>query len=294
LLATLVLPLAALSSDADLPKRIFRAVDGSPLPFLADEEAEEFLRTAEVISEREIGTGVTKPKKLVLEKDGLQVHAAFNYVDAPPSEQEKLADGTVEMYFLDSYKADIATYRLSRLLGTEMIPPGVERQVGDDVGVVRLWIEDLESYEEWIEAGNTGTPDSLYLRRQLKDQIAFDLLIRNTDRNQGNINWDPDENLWMIDQTRSLARDRSLREREKKKFKGCSRSLFEAMQSLETDEVQRELGPYIGKFEIKALIKRRDALVKLINSEIKKQGEGEVLFNYSDPPKGLVISYDDE
>lgn len=97
----------------------------------------------------------------------------------------------------------------------------------------------------------------------------------------------------MIDQTHSLARDGSLREQEKKKFKGCSRSSFEAIRSLETDEVQRELGPYMGKFEIKALTMGRDALVKLINSEIKKQGKGEVLFNYSAPPPGLIIKYDD-
>ena len=34
-------------------------------------------------------------------------------------------------------------------------------------------------------------------------------------------------------------------------------------------------------------------LLKLIESEIKKEGEGEVLFNYGDPPKGLTITYDD-
>lgn len=276
-----------------VPERVFRDVNGEPLPFQTDAEVEEFLRTAEVTSEREIGIGVNKPTQVVLEKDGLEVHGAFNTVDVQ-ADNKKLMDGTVEMYFLDSYKADIATYRLSRLLGQEMIPPGVERQMGDRVGVLRLWIENLESYEEWIAAGNTGTPDSLYLRRQLKDQIAFDLLIRNTDRNQSNINWDPDKNLWMIDQTRSMARDAGLRDKEKKKFKGCSRSLYEGMKALDSGDLQRELGPYISSYEIKALMKRRDKLVKLVDSEIKKQGEDEILFNYTDAPKGLVIKYDDE
>ena len=276
-----------------VPDRVFRDVDGKPLPFQTDAEAEAFLRAAEVTSQKNIGVGVTKPKQLVLEKDGLKVHAAFNYVDRE-GQREKLEDGSVEMYFLDSYKADIATYKLSRLLDMEMIPPGVERQVGDDVGVVRLWIEDLESYDEWIEEGNTGTPDSLYVQRQIKDQIVFDLLIRNTDRNRGNINWDPDENLWMIDQTRSLARVAELRDKEAKKFKGSSRALYEAMMALEASDVERELGPYIGKFELKALMKRRDKLVKLIDTEVKKKGEDEILFNYTDAPKGLVIDYGDE
>ena len=67
-----------------------------------------------------------------------------------------------------------------------------------------------------------------------------------------------------------------------------------AIESLEMNDVKRELGPYIGPFEIKALMKRRDRLSKLIKAEIKKKTEEEILFNYTDPPKGLVIKYDDE
>ena len=36
-----------------------------------------------------------------------------------------------------------------------------------------------------------------------------------------------------------------------------------------------------------------EQLLKLIDSQIKKQGEDGVLFNYGDPPKGMTISYDD-
>ena len=293
LLGLMMPALPAVGEEVPIPDRVFRDVDGKPLPFQDDATAEEFLRTAQVTSSRDIGVGVTKPKQLVLEKDGLKVHAAFNYANRS-GQNEKMADGTVEMYFLDSYKADIATYKLSRLLDMEkMIPPGVERNVDGQDGVVRLWIEDLESYDEWIADGNTATPDSLYVKRQIREQIAFDLLIRNTDRNQGNINWDPDDNLWMIDQTRSLARDGGLRDKETKKFEGCSRSLYEGMKALDKGAVDRELGPWISKFEIKALMQRRDKLIKLIDKEIAKQGEDKILFNYTDPPPGLVISYDD-
>ena len=287
------LPVLTMANEVPTPDRVFRDVDGDPLPFQTDGEAEVFLLTAQVTSQRDIGTGVTKPRQLVLEKDGLRVHAAFNYVEVE-GDNKKLADGSTEMFFIDSYRSDIATYRLSRMLGLEMIPPGVERQIDGVDGVVRLWIENLESYQDWLDEGNSGTPGSLYLQRQLRDQIAFDLLIRNTDRNQSNINWDPDSNLWMIDQTRSLGRDPSLRAAEKKKFKGCSRTLYEGVKSLKEGDVERELSPYMSSFQIKALLKRRDALVKRIDSEIKKKGEDEVLFNYTDPPKGFMIRYDDE
>ncbi len=57
--------------------------------------------------------------------------------------------------------------------------------------------------------------------------------------------------------------------------------------------MEAALGPYLGGFEIKALLKRRDKLVKMIEGQIKKQGEDKILFNYGDAPPGLVISYDE-
>lgn len=293
-LALLLLPYppAAASGEPALPERVYRDVDGEPLPFQSYPEAETFLRTATVVSQREIGVGVTRPKKLVLEKAGLRVHAAFNYVDVQ-EQGKRLTDGTVEMYFLDSYRADIGAYELSRLLGLEMVPPSVERQIDGQRGVVRLWIENLESYRGWLDAGHPGFPKSGQLSRQLQDQNTFDLLIRNADRNQTNIHWDPDGNLWLIDQTRTLAREASLIEKERKRFTGCSRELYEAMKSLDPKVVKRELKPYVGSFEIKALMKRRDTLLELIEARIERRGRDEVLFGYDDPPRDIVMEYEE-
>lgn len=274
---------------ADADERVWRDPLGNPLPFKSIAEMENFLATAEVKSQQAIPKGVTKPKKILLEKDGVQAHAKFNYVDKS-GQREKMADGTVEMYFLDSYKADMAAYELSHLLGMESIPPAVARSIDGQDGIVQLWVEGLNTYENWLKEGNKGTPASTSFDRQLKDMYAWDLLIRNTDRNQGNIAWDQDTNLWLIDHTRSMARDPGLREPDK--FKGCSRQFFQGIQALTEAQVTEALSPYLGSFEIKALMKRRDKLVKLINAEIKKDGEDKVLFNYGDPPPGLVISYD--
>ena len=273
-----------------LHERIWRDPVGNALPFETHEELEQFLATAEVLSQQKIPKGVTKPKKLLLGKDGVQAHAKFNYVNKS-GQREKMADGTVEMYFLDSYKADMAAYRLSLLLGMESVPPAVVRNIDGQDGIVQLWVEGLNTYENWLQEGNKGTPASTYFERQLKDMHTFDHLIRNVDRNQGNIAWDDDTNLWLIDHTRSLAKDSNLR--EAKKFKGCSLQLWEAMKNLEENEVTEALSPYLSQFEIKALMKRRDKLLKLIDQTIKKKGQSEVIFKYSDPPPGLVISYDE-
>ena len=278
------------SAGAKRPARVFHDPDGKPLPFQTISEVEEFLRTARIVNVEAIPEGVTKPKKILLEAGDVQAHAKFGYHDFQ-GQGEKLADGTTEMYFQDSYKADLAAFVLSRLLGMEMVPPAITRQVEGQDGIVQIWIEGLTSYESWMQDGNTGQPASLYFQRQVKDMKTFDLLIRNIDRHSRNINWDNDWNLWLIDHTRSLAKDATLR--KEKSFTGCSRDLFQAIRGLSKSEVGAALDPYLGNFEIKALLKRRDKLVKMIEGEIKKQGEDKILFNYGDAPPGLVISYDE-
>ncbi|MCZ6486019.1 MAG: hypothetical protein O6826_10005, partial [Acidobacteria bacterium] len=49
--------------------------DGQPLPFQSNEAIEDFLRTAEIVSQRRIGEGINNPFKVLLEKDGVQMNA---------------------------------------------------------------------------------------------------------------------------------------------------------------------------------------------------------------------------
>ena len=46
--------------------------DGKPLPFKSTEEVLEFLQTAKVIKNKKIKEGITHPRRLLLEKDGLR------------------------------------------------------------------------------------------------------------------------------------------------------------------------------------------------------------------------------
>jgi hypothetical protein len=130
------------------------------------------------------------------------------------------------MYFLDSYRSDVAVCRLSQLLGMDSVPPGVVPSIDAQEGIVQLWIEGLTSYGDWLAEGGFGTPPSLYLERQVTDMRVFDLLIRNTDRNRGSIVWGQGRNLWLIDHTRSLARDANVRGPDK--LKGVSWGPYEA------------------------------------------------------------------
>jgi len=115
---------------------------------------------------------------------------------------------------------------------------------------------------------------------------VFDNLIRNIDRNQGNIMWDPDMNLWLIDHTRSFSGDDALPLPDD--VVKCSRRLWTAVQDLDPKQVKSTLSPYLGGLEIKALLRRHKKLVELIENKIEEEGEAAVLFNYAPPPSSTT------
>lgn len=186
------------------------------------------------------------------------------------------------IYDRPDYRSDLAAYKLSRMLGLRMIPPSVEREVDGVEGVVRLWIENLESLGDWLAQGNRDMSDSIYLQQQLKDQAVFDLLFSTVNRDKRRVFWDPDYNLWMMDQTLTLGRSIELRIDQESTLEGCSRNLYESIKALVEQDVRQWLRPYLGTFEIAALMRRRDKLIHLIDSEIERKGEDQVLFDYAD------------
>ena len=59
---------------------VFGGLAGAAAAPVSDEELEEFLRKAKVVSMEPIGTGVTRPKRVTLERDGTTLRAAFKTV----------------------------------------------------------------------------------------------------------------------------------------------------------------------------------------------------------------------
>jgi hypothetical protein len=46
--------------------------------------------------------------------------------------------------FWESYKSEIAAYRLDRVRGLDMVPPTVERSVEGESGSLQLWVENCQ------------------------------------------------------------------------------------------------------------------------------------------------------
>ncbi len=160
------------------------------------------------------------------------------------------------------------------------VPPAVVRKVRNSQGSVQLWIEnamtEAERRQERLVPAGTW-------RLAAHDMWVFDNLINNIDRNQGNILYDADWNLWFIDHTRAFGRIKKLPSPER--IKRCSQRLWEALRALDGEQVKERLGPYLGGFEIEAVMARRDRLVELIEQKIAELGEDAVLFRYESPPE---------
>ena len=253
--------------------RVWLGPDGNPLPFKTDEEVMEFMRTAKVVSVREIGEGVTRPEVVMLEKEGIQMRAHFQSHDER-QDVAKLPTGT-EIGFRDTYLFNIAAYKLGVMLGLDNIPPSIRRKVKGKFGSLRTWVEKTMT-DKQRQAQKIVAPDVLRWNRQMYRMRLFDELIANTDRNQGNILIDEGWNVWMIDHTRSFRRGNKLLRPEG--IPQFDRKLWDKILVLDEKEVKTRLKKWLRGSEIKAIFKRRDELAKYIQKLVDERGEAQIFY----------------
>jgi hypothetical protein len=252
--------------------RVVLAVDA---PNLSDGEKEQFLKAAKITNTRTAKKGITNTLRVTMTDGNLTHDAHVQCIDE--SKHEFTTDRGTELNFRDSYKYNIAAYKLARMLGIENLPVTVERKVGGKTCAVDWWIDNVMMDEaarkqKKLEAPNpTAWNDQIYVMR------VFDQLIFNVDRNLTNLlilnNWD----IIMIDHSRSF---RLRHELENPKNLGrCDRTLLANLRALDRSEVQKALIPYCTKAEIDGLMARRDVIVRYYDEEVRDKGEARVLYD---------------
>jgi hypothetical protein len=258
------------------PAHVWTDPDGNPLPFDTVEDIELFLKTAPPVSSEIIKTGVNRPQKLILEKDGIRINAIFRYQSETEDQKTIVLTNRKTRYFRDSYHSEIAAYEINRMLGLNNMPPTVYRTLNGVTGTMQLWAEQtMREYD--IAPGDILPPELADpWNRQKDDMRVFDNLINNNDRNQTNILFDNNGRLILIDHTRSFAMDRTLSYPED--VVCCSRGLWHALRHLDELEVRRRLSSYLKPSELDALFVRQQLLIELIQDLIKRNGEENVLF----------------
>jgi hypothetical protein len=250
--------------------------DGKPLPFATEAELLEFLRTADVKSEKHLSTGINFPLKLVLEKNGVRADAVFRDVDEDKGAATS-GGGRNSLFFTDSYIYEPAAYELSLMLGLDNVPPATLRKNDNKKGSVQIFIQNAMTELKQIK-DNIKAPDDQMWKKQVQMMNVFDALIYNTDRNRGNVLITPDWKLWMIDHTRAFRRNDTLQDPDS--IKQCERGMYQKLKTLDEKQVRERLKDYLTTFELSALLTRRKLLVERIDKVIAENGEDKVLYTF--------------
>jgi hypothetical protein len=250
-------------------------------PVLSPEEMERFLLNAKIVRTRGINTGINNTSRATL-SDGQITHDA--HIQTVDIEQTMFVPqrGPTEINFKDSYRYNIAGYRLARHLGLNHVPMSVERFVGRTSAAVTWWVDDvLMDDGVRFKKGAPAEWNSGRTASQIHIMRVFDELIANQDRNVGNVLWTSDGKMWMIDHTRAFRLTPTLK--NVKLLERCESGLLEALRGLTLKNVTEAVGKSLEKPEIEAILKRRTALVNFFEAKIKERGERSILYSFKEP-----------
>jgi hypothetical protein len=251
------LTVATLSAAPQQPPAVAKA---STAPPLADTDIEKFLLTARVVKTRSAGKGITGSLRATL-TDGTLTHDA-HIQTIEESKREFKSDKGTELNFRDSWTFNVAAYRISRMFGFTMVPVSVERKWQTNDAAYTWWIDDVKMDESDRLKNKLEPPDPLLWNQRMQLVRLFDQLIANVDRNLGNLIITSDWNVWAIDHTRAFRMQPTLK--TPGNIARCDRAMFDRLKRLDRESVKREVGRYLQTYEIDAMLKRRDAIVAII------------------------------
>jgi hypothetical protein len=133
------------------------------------------------------------------------------------------------------------------------------------------WVDDVMMDEAARLADRKWADDLETFNRQYARMQVFAELVYDTDRNHGNILYDTDWNLWMIDFSRAFRIWGELQ--APISLNRCDADLLKSLGDLTRDQVERQVGPHLNGGEVDALMKRRDLLVRHFDALIAERGE---------------------
>jgi hypothetical protein len=241
---------------------------------LTPAEMEAFLLNARIERLRSAGDGVTNSQRATL-NDGRLTHDAHVQVVDEARAIFETARGT-ELNFKDTYRYNVAGYRLARVLGLDNVPMSVERRVEGKDAAVTWWIDNVAMDEGGRIKKQVTDPDPQRMAPNIHLMRVFDELIYNTDRNLGNLIWTSDWKMWMIDHTRAFRLAPELRNAAR--LERIDRVLLQNLRQLTFESVSQGVGTSLVKQEIDALLIRRDLIVKLFEAKIAQRGEAAILY----------------
>jgi hypothetical protein len=252
---------AVLAQQAD--PAASQAIAVATAPTLTDAQIEDFLLHAKVTRTKGVKKGVTATLRATM-TDGKLTHDA-QIQDIEERQQVFTGSGgTTEFDFRDSWSFNVAGYRVDRLIGMNMVPVSVERKWNYKDAAFTWWIDDVMMDEEARLKQKMEPPNLTAWNQQMQMVRVFDELIANVDRNLGNLLITKDWRLWPIDHTRAFRTNKELK--KPLNVTHADRAVVERMKTLDKQSLQKATSKYLTTFQVDAILARRDAIVKRLDS----------------------------
>jgi hypothetical protein len=213
-------------------------------------ELEEFLRTAEVVSSKKVGLGVTEPLRVTIQQNGQTRQAVWK-----PIRPGRYGG------FWESYKSEVAAYEMDKILGLNMVPPTVTRDIERQNGSLQLWTENCKMLTDVQKQPIPWDPSIGY---ELSRTRTFDNLIANPERNSGNILVGHDLEAILIDHSRAFTNIKKLNLDPSKLPAQFDRRLVDKLEALEYETLEQSFKGFLSKEQVRAIIARRDALLEYL------------------------------
>jgi hypothetical protein len=229
---------------------------------MSDAQLEDFLLNGTIVASEEIGTGITKPKRLTIRQGSHEDYAAYKNEDTEPGLEKKVRYNSRVYNDSDRYQYDPAAYYIDRMIDLQMVPVSVLRKVDGEEGTVSAWIpnaiNERDRMEQEVPFDSFCAKDEQYRLRFL-----FDVLVYNEDRNLTNIIWTrKDFILRFIDHSLAF---RST-DRRPKQYRKIDLRLSDLtkrkLETLNKENLTEKLSPYLHPRQIEAIVKRRDLIFK--------------------------------
>ena len=183
---------------------------------------------------------------------------------------------------------EYVAYALNRMLGMDYVPPVAYRRNIEAAfqhfpeGAVTYFVPDAHVLKG-VPEDQWGYDKELFL----SDTRILDVLIQNSDRHKGNYirgkHWvDGKYRAMLIDHGAGFRQGASVTMEHENAFRtGKVRKVrkrtFEALKGLNFDWLKREIGEFVSDDEIRAVLSRRDGIIRYFEARMDKHGWDNVL-----------------
>jgi len=214
---------------------------------MTDPDLEQALRMAPISKSY---SGQDKFTRLTIDYEGTQIEALFIAAKSKKRGKVNLPGA--------------AAYRLDRHLGIDMTPVTVQRNVNGDNGTVTLNLEKLIDDDQRLarQLGDAWCP----LKDQFNMMYMFDTLVHNKGRKRTEMRYiTNDMKLLLTDNEKTLGTQRSVPRYLKSAPVLIPVNLKKQLQALNESSLETLLGDVLDEKRRKAILSRRDLLLKTSN-----------------------------